>query len=747
MKKLFYFLLFFNLFVAEQFFFNTAPLFAEEISNPPFDKNPYALQYENIIQSRLPLYRVGFADKASSPLMIPANVSKLDVAAVQKNFPRTLQESLKDLEGIVMYDSVGNDLDTTLSLRGFSSSSDVTILVDGVRVNEVDGNAVSYPLLRVSDIESIQVDRGSSSHIYGDGAFGGVIHITTGQASEKRLETFGHFGIGTHDSLRFHEGFSGTLQDEITGLGGKWTYYFNGSRDLGHGFRENGEFRITAFDFKTAYLLPEESGRLHFGIKHIDDAISNPGELTYEQYQKNTYRSNKPLDGRKLKNTIIQLGADKKFWDNKITASAFAYWRLNLQQFLSTVGTFTDTTTGSNPDTDLVSTKSRSTDVVTQISYDDQWEDLKNHTSIGIELRDGDEFSIEKDAFGGNVNLNAAVESERSSDLYNTGLFWREALTFWDRLTMHIGGRHDFHWLDSDNAIRPAESVRRRWHQSSYSTGLTFLATKDIQLYFNFSEGFRVPTVSDIAPFSGTISSGLRPVKSDSYEVGSRIKLQDHSLLKASYFLIDLEDNILFDSTTVSPTAPFGQNVNVGKTRRTGLELRADSKPIEEIKVYASYTWTKAFNQNTNPSGSLPDGRDLGQVPAHRMTWGLSTNPFKRACPLLESLRFGIDGVYTGKQHPTAYESTSQTFLNATGGAGHTIKSYTVWDIILSYQWKHFDFYFKVNNVFDNKYYSRAVSAQSFGTAVYGAGTYAFVTPGAPREYFGGIRWRLPVFD
>jgi iron complex outermembrane receptor protein len=737
-----------NNFLLIVFFLGTPFLCAsEEDFKTSSDHNPYSLKYDDIIQSRLPLYRVGFADKASSPSMTPANVSKLDKKEVQRNYPRTLQESLKNLEGVTLHDGVGNDLDSTFSLRGFTSSSDVTVLLDGVRVNEVDGNAVSYPLLRMSDVESVQVDRGSSSHIYGDGAFGGVIHITSGQASEKRLETFGNFEIGSHKSLRYLQGFSGTLQDELTGLGGKWTYYFNGARDLGDGFRDNGEFRITSFDFKTAYILPEESGRLHFGIKHIDDAISNPGELTFEQYQQNEHRTNKPLDGRKFKNTIIQMGADKKFWDNKITASAFAYWRLNLLQFLGTVGTFTDSTTGSNPDTDLVTTKARSTDLVTQISYDEEWDMLKNHTSIGLELRDGDEFSIEKDAFGGNVNLNAATESERSSDLYNTGLFWREALTFWDRLTAHIGGRHDFHWLGSDNAIRPAESLSRRWNQSSYSTGLTFLATKDIQLFFNFSEGFRVPTVSDIAPFSGTVSSGLKPVKSDSYEIGTRVKVQEHSLLKASYFLIDLEDNILFDSTSITPTAPFGQNINIGQTRRTGFELRIDNKPIEEVELYGSYTWTKAFNQNTNPSGSLPDGRDLGQVPQHRLTWGLSTHPFKRTFKYLDTLRFGIDGIYTGNQHPTAYESSSQTLLNATGGAGHTIKSFTVWDMILSYQWKHFDFYFKVNNVFDNKYYSRAVSAQSFGTAVYGAGTYAFVTPGAPREYFGGVRWRIPVFD
>ena len=103
----------------------------------------------------------------------------------------------------------------------------------------------------------------------------------------------------------------------------------------------------------------------------------------------------------------------------------------------------------------------------------------------------------------------------------------------------------------------------------------------------------------------------------------------------------------------------------------------------------------------------------------------------------------GLNSVFTGEQHPTSYESASQAELNATGGAGHIIKPYTVWDFILSYGWKGIEAYFKINNIFDEQYYSRAISATSFGTAIQPAGTFTFVNPGAPREYLLGAKWEL----
>ena len=122
---------------------------------------------------------------------MPQNISYKSREELNLTHPRTLQESVQDLESVVLYDGVGNGLDTTFSLRGFSEGSAVIVLVDGVRVNEVDGDILTYPLIVMKDLESLQVDRGSASPIYGSNAFAGVVHITTGRPGKKPLGVFG----------------------------------------------------------------------------------------------------------------------------------------------------------------------------------------------------------------------------------------------------------------------------------------------------------------------------------------------------------------------------------------------------------------------------------------------------------------------------------------------------------------------------------------------------------------------------
>lgn len=676
-------------------------------------------------------------------LLDPANATNLSEAEISDLHPQSIQGILRKSEGTVFFDAVGNGNDETFSLRGFNQGNAVIFLVDGVRVNEVDGNGVTYPLIRTHGLEAVTIERGSYSHIYGDGAFAGVVKIQTGRPSEKPVKVFGGAEVSSHKGMRFNQGLSGTLQDHWTSIGGALQYYFNGGRDLSRGFRGNGESRITDFDIKVGYKLPEERAHLELQVKHVDDAISNPGELTLAQYVADPKQTNKPLDGRKYRNTIASLDGDAQFWDGRLRFASLISLRTNLIQFYSTSGTFTDFTTGSNPDTDFVSQKSRQTDYVWEASYQDEWENVSHRTSLGFELRDANDFSIEKDAFGGNILSSALVETERNVEVDNLGLFWRFDNEVFERLRFHFGMRHDFHSLQSTDRVTPTDSISRRWRKSTLSTGLVMRLPQNSEIFANFSQGFRVPNISDIAPFSGTVSQGLEPEESDSYEIGFRSKLKEKLNFTSSFFVIDLKDEIVFDSTTVGPSAPFGQNVNIGLSRRVGVETRLDWQALPELNLFGTYTWMQAWNRNTNPSGSIPDGRSLGQIPENRASWGFTAKPLARLETPFSKLRLDLSGSYTGKQHPQAYETTSQATLDALGEPGHWLKSFTVWDFQMALPMKNWELYFQVKNLFDHDYYSRAVGATSFGTAIYPAGTFTFVNPGAPRAFYLGCAWQF----
>jgi len=686
-----------------------------------------------VIASRLSSFNPRLEDVAS-------NVTLKSKEDLQRGSYRTFQDAVRDIEGAVFYDEVGNGVDSVFSLRGFNNPSAVIFLVDGVRVNDVDNNTAKLPLIPMRDVQSLQVERGSSSSVYGSNAFAGVVNVTTGQPSLKPISIFGGLEWTSFHGLRFNQGVSGTICDRVTPLGGKLSYYFNGQRDNDNGFRNHSAVRFTSFDIKTAYELPDDQGKLSFGVKHMVDAINLPGEITLQQFQAGNLRScNKPLDGWKFNNTVVQLGADKKFWDNRLMASIMASERLISRKTFSTYGTWAPFFTAPynfDPVTDFIHMHQRDRDLTWQVKYQDQWREIRNESLIGMEYRRGNHMSVEQYGFGGHVQELLPPVTDHNARYSNVGLFWRETLELWERVIPYFGMRHDAHWMNTNDMLTPTNNVSQRWNKSTLSTGVTVKPFKWADIFGNYSQGFRVPTMDEVTPYAGANQVNLQSEESDSYEVGTRLRYKNLAAYKFSYFLIDVNDEIRWDSL-------MSQYFNVAQTRRYGLEQRIDVNPVQEVKFYGSYTWTVAYVHSNGGSSDFMQGRALGQIPANRVTLGVDVCPLKRLGDPYDGLKMGLNGVFTGKQHPAEYEKSSQAVLDATGKEGHWIPSYSVWDFTTSYLWRGKEIYFKINNLFDERYYSRSYSGTSSGSVIYPAGTYTWVTPGAGREFVLGMKWEF----
>ena len=681
-----------------------------------------------VISSRLPSFRTPLSN-------IPANVTYKSRQDIGNSKPQMFQDALRDTEGAVFQDSVGNGYDKTFSMRGFADGSSVIFLVDGVRVNEVDGDAMNYPLLPIDDLESIQIERGSQSPVYGSGAFGGVVNVATRKPSDKMVELFGGTEWSSFSGIRFHNGVSGTIPDKLLIDGGQATYYFNMGRALNQGFRNNGEIRITSLNTKVGYELPDDGGSINVGFKHVDDAVSLPGELTLDQFQNDPHATNKPLDGRDFKNSIIQFSAEKKFWDNRISSSVLAYWRTNWIHFFSTFATFA--TTFPNQ---LTTIRSRSTDLIWQNVYEDHWDWLGNRAEVGIEFEDLAEHATRRNVnAGGNVVETTAVATDRSAAPFNTAIFWRETVDVSQRVFLHFGMRHDFSWAEIEDNLTPTNNYTRRWRDSTLSTGLVVKPIQWIDVFTNYSQGFRVPAISEINSFNSDLNATLEPEKSDSYEIGTRMRYQELAEVKTSLFLIEVKDEIVRDNTQRTAANPFGRNVNAGKTRRYGVENRLEIKPVEEFSGYGSHTFMKAYISEAPLSGTPFNDRELGQIPQHRFTAGFTVIPLKRLGGPYDGLKIKMDGEFVGQKHTEAFESTSEALISTVGSI---IKPYTVWDLMILFEWKQQQIYFKINNLFGEKYFSRARASSSSG-GIYPSGNYLFVNPGAPREYLVGMTWEF----
>lgn len=688
--------------------------------------------------SRLPSFKHGPDD-------FPYNVSVVGKEELGEKSPHTLQEAVKTLEGVTIFDQVGNAMDETLGLRGSTKGGEEIFVVDGVRVNEVDGLYHLLPLIRMDDIETIEIARGSSSAIYGGGAFGGVVNMTTRKPSEKPFSLFGGTDWSSFRGVHFYNGISGTLQDELTPMGGAWTYYFNMGRDQARGFRSNDEFRDTSFNFKTSYELPDNEGGIRFGLKNTVNALSNPGALTLSEYRDDFRQSKQLTDGRKMQSKTLYLNANKRLLDQKLNASLQGSIRRNTMRFYSSSRTFPEVFgVDLNPDVDLTTTRSHERNLIGQLTYQDELNWLKHESLLGAEITQGFLHDRKQDAPMGSIRESSPIETLRSAERTDFGVFAQERFTFFDKLTQEFGIRGSFDWLAFVDERNHANDFNRHWRDLSLNTGTLWSPVKWGQLFWNYSQAFRVPQFFEITNFSGDPSADLVPETAETFEVGTRLKFRDRVQAKFSYFELIKHNEIVYDASAVSQTNQLGRNANAGRVRRNGVEFRLDWKVLEELSVFGTYTLTRAIvrkgagNEET-PYAAFPN-RALGQVPKHRGTVGLKAEPLKRFGSPYDGLRIFLSGVFTGRQPVQSFESMTQSMIDAMGGF---IKPYQVWDLKVSYEWKKKEIFLKINNLFDERYYSRAVVATGWGTTTTPAGDYLFVNPAPPREFVLGLKYEF----
>lgn len=91
---------------------------------------------------------------------------------------RTLSDYLQRIPGVKILSQGGILESATVSMRG-SSGEQVLVIVDGEVLNDLWGGAVNLNAIPLGEIETIEIIKGSGSALYGEGALGGVLIITT----------------------------------------------------------------------------------------------------------------------------------------------------------------------------------------------------------------------------------------------------------------------------------------------------------------------------------------------------------------------------------------------------------------------------------------------------------------------------------------------------------------------------------------------------------------------------------------
>lgn len=171
----------------------------------------------------------------------PLAASLGDVSVISREtIDRAGQSSLGDLlrreHGVEIVTNGGPQTVTSAFLRG-ANANHTLVLIDGMRVNSATTGTAAINAIALSDIERIEILRGTASSMYGSDAIGGVINVITRKGQrDTPPQVSGSVGYGNHATSR--------AEVAVNGGSGLWTYAVS----AGHG-RSNGFDATTPTNF------------------------------------------------------------------------------------------------------------------------------------------------------------------------------------------------------------------------------------------------------------------------------------------------------------------------------------------------------------------------------------------------------------------------------------------------------------------------------------------------------------------
>ena len=132
------------------------------------------------------------------------SVSVLTREDIETSGAHNLSTLLRQMAGVQITSAGGPGQSGNVFIRGFSGPN-VLVLLDGVPMNAQDSTGNAYlGNLQTAQIERVEVIRGNVSALYGSGAVGGVVLITTRGA-----------GSGPHASVSVGGGSQGTASTSV----------------------------------------------------------------------------------------------------------------------------------------------------------------------------------------------------------------------------------------------------------------------------------------------------------------------------------------------------------------------------------------------------------------------------------------------------------------------------------------------------------------------------------------------------
>lgn len=561
------------------------------------------------------------------PSEVTKTTSVIDAQELASRDEYFIPEALRTVPGLRVQQLGGPGSFTSIKVRGLRTE-DTAIVIDGARLRDPaapQGDASSYiEMLMATDVEQVEILRGSGSTLYGTNAGGGVINIVSSSGGgEPRGSVLAEAGgLGT---ARASAQFAGGLQDRLLysvgvahlnvadGVDGNDSVRntsVQGSAQVKLSLSSSLSFRFYGADAAVDLNeSPEARGDLPVGvIEAAPDVNFAPGADDPDSEREASFTSalvgfeQRPREDLGYSVRYHGLLTKRSFFDGPEGVSAF-------EPVTSTLSEFDGATHALNARTDF---------------------------SLGRYQLLQAGFELERESF---VNRSFPDDPAGNSrtDISQTSqsLFVQDQVTLADG-ALQIAGAVRAQWFSlGEPELEPADNAPYAVMDAlSLDNALTgdlsgaYGLESGTRFLAHFGNGYRAPSLYERygTSFSsfGYAAYGdprLRPERSVTFDVGVEQSLwSQRARVSATYFRTRLKEIIIFDfSGAIDPaTDPFGRfggylSTDGGTTQ--GAELVGNVVFGKSLHVNTSYTYTDA----EPPAGVSDEQTETFVVPRHQL--------------------------------------------------------------------------------------------------------------------------------
>ena len=644
--------------------------------------------------------------------------------------------------GLNIWESDGAGLQLGIGGRGLSPNrtSNFNTRQNGYDISaDALGYPESYYTPPTEALERIEVVRGAASLQYGT-QFGGMINFVMKEGPEdKPFELTSRQTVGSW-------GFLNTF-NSIGGTKGKFHYYGFYQYKRGDGWRENSGFDAhTAFS--SVHYKPNERLEFGFNYTYMNYLAQQPGGLTDGAFNQNARQSVRDRNWFKVNWNLLALTMDYRVSERtRINVRNFGLLaQRDALGFMGKINRPDDTT---QP----------------RLLLQDQFNNFGNETRLIHRYNVGQSFSTllvgaryyrgltDQKQGDGSAGSNAdfrfysetGAPNASSYDYLsrNTSLFAENIFNITPKFSITPGVRYE--WINTNaegsyrnmmtdqagniiyDVVVPEERKNTR-NVLLLGVGLSYKPSEQMEVYGNFSQNYRAINFNDMRVINPNQypDQNMQDESGYSTDLGLRGNISGILNYDASLFYLAYKDRINFLNKANENFVLERIRTNVGNSYHYGLETFVEADLLKLYYGKDHPTSLAAFSNITlvhtvydSPDKSV-DGNQVELAPPIIAKTGLS---LKRS-----NFKLAYQYAYTAKQYTDAYNSV----LEPTAVVG-VIPAYWVMDLSGSYTYKRFTLESGINNLTDNRYFTRRA------TGYPGPG----IIPSDARNYYITLEFKL----